>query len=100
MSDLVELGPYLGVALDKNKVTPLAGIKSLLSAKGSTAEVVHVTGSNTVSNSNLFNIFSFEIVKKDGSSVKYDAAQYSASSKGMISGAGAIPVKAVEMFIT
>ena len=96
MSDFVELGPYSGVALDKNKVTPLAGIKNLLSAKGSTAEVVHSTGANTVSNSNLFNIFSFEIVKKDGSSIKYDATQYTAASKGIISGAGALPIKAVK----
>jgi beta-glucosidase len=96
MSDLVELGPYSGIALDKNKVTPLAGIKNLLSAKGSSAEVVYSTGANTVSNSNLFNIFSFEIVKKDGSSVNYDATQYTASSKGIITGAGALPIKAVK----
>jgi beta-glucosidase-like glycosyl hydrolase len=96
MADIVELGPYSGIALDKNKVTPLAGIKNLLSAKGSTAEVVYNIGANTVSNSNLFNVYGFEIVKKDGLSVKYDASQFAASSKGITSGSGLLPVKAVK----
>ena len=96
MADIVELGPYSGTALDKNKVTPLAGIKNLLSAKGSTAEVVYNIGANTVSNGNLFNIYGFEIVKKDGSSVKYDAAQFTSSSKGITCGSGLLPQKAVK----
>jgi beta-glucosidase-like glycosyl hydrolase len=99
MSDLVELGPYSGTALDKNKISPLAGIKNLLSAKGSTAEVVHSTGANTVTNYNLFNIYWFEIVNKDGTSVRYDATQFTTSSKGITVGAGALPVKTVKGII-
>ncbi len=99
MADIVELGPYSGTILDKNKVTPLAGIKNLLSAKGSTAEVVHNVGANTVIDCNLFNIYYFEIVKKDGSSVKYDATQFTASSEGITSGSGALPQKAVKSIV-
>ncbi|MCJ7446806.1 MAG: glycoside hydrolase family 3 C-terminal domain-containing protein [Bacteroidales bacterium] len=95
-ADKVELGPYSGTPLDKNKVTPLSGIKSLLAAKGSTAEVVYNAGANTVSSCNLFNINWFEIVKKDGSSVKYDATQITASSKGITFSSGVLPQKSVK----
>ena len=96
LADKVELGPYSGVALDKNKITPLAGIKSLLSAKGSKAEVVYNVGANTVSDGNLFNIYSFEIVRNNGASVKYDATQLTASSKGIAFGTGVLPQKALK----
>lgn len=95
-ADKVELGPYSGKPLEKNKVTPLSGIKSLLSTKGSAAEVVYNEGANTVSRSNLFNIYWFEIVKRDGSSVQYDATQITASSKGITFGSGLLPLKSVK----
>ena len=95
-SDKVELGPYSGIPLEANKVTPFAGIKKLLSAKGSKAEVVSLAGANTVSTSNLFNVYSFDIVRKDGSAVKYDAAKFAESSKGIVFGSGILPVKAVK----
>jgi beta-glucosidase len=96
MADIVELGPYSGTALDKNKVTPLAGIKNFLSSKGSAAEVVYNIGANTVNNCNLFNVYGFEIVRKDGSTVKYDASQFTASSQGITCGSGTFPIKAVK----
>ncbi len=95
-ADKVELGPYSGMPLDKNKISPLSGIKSLLSSVGSTAEVVYKAGANTVSNSNLFNIFWFEMVKKDGSSARMDATQFTASSKGIVCGSGLLPQKSVK----
>ncbi|NMC40986.1 MAG: carbohydrate-binding protein, partial [Bacteroidales bacterium] len=94
--DKVELGPYSGMPLDKNRVTPLSGIKSLLSAKGSTTEVVYKEAANTVSSSNLFNINYFEIVKNDGSSVRFDASKFTASSKGIAIGTGAMPIPSLK----
>ena len=96
MVDTVELGPYSGIALDKNRITPLAGIKNLLAAKGSPAEVVYCKGANTVCTSNLFNIYWFEIVKGNGSVVRYDAAQITSSSKGITVGGGLLPQKCVK----
>ncbi len=98
-ADKVELGPYSGTPLEKNKVTPLAGIKNLLALKGATTEVVCNAGANTVSNSNLFNIYWFEIVKKDGSVVRYDASQTSATSKGITIGSGLLPQKSVKSIV-
>lgn len=95
-ADRVELGPYSGTALDKNMVSPLSGIKSLLSAKGSNAEVVCKEGANSVTSSNLFNIFWFETVKKDGSSARVDATRFTASSKGIATGSGAMPQASVK----
>jgi beta-glucosidase len=95
-ADKVELGPYSGEPLDINKVTPLSGIKSLLSAKGSAAEVGYKEGANTVSGSNLFNVNSFEIVKNDGSSATYDATRFTASSMGIAVGTGALPIASLK----
>ena len=95
-ADKVELGPYSGSPLKSNMITPLAGIKTLLASKGSTAEVLYSAGANTLSRSNLFNIFWFEMVKKDGSAVKYNATNFSASSKGITAGAGMMPEKSVK----
>ncbi len=55
-----------------------------------------IVGANTVSNSNLFNIYWFEIVKKDGSSSRMDATQVAASSKGITIGSGLLPQKSVK----
>jgi len=92
----VELGPYSGKPLESNMISPLSGIKSLLASKKSTTEVVYSSGANTLSRSNLFNIFWFEMVKKDGSVVKYDAPNFSGSSKGITAGAGMTGEKSVK----
>jgi hypothetical protein len=52
-----------------------------------------------VTNYNLFNIYWFEIVNKDGTSVRYDATKFTTSSKGITVGAGALPVKTVKGII-
>ncbi|MBG0857908.1 MAG: glycoside hydrolase family 3 C-terminal domain-containing protein [Bacteroidales bacterium] len=95
-ADKVELGPYSGMPPDKNRVIPLSGIKSFLSAKGSTTEVVYKEGANTVNNSNLFNVNYFEIVKNDGSSARFDATKFMASSKGIAIGTGALPIPSLK----
>lgn len=92
----VELGPYSGKPLESNMISPLAGIKTLLASKNSTTEVVYSSGANTLSRSNLYNIFWFEMVKKDGSVVKYDAPNFSGSSKGITAGAGMTGEKSVK----
>lgn len=98
-ADKVELGPYSGTPLEKNMVTPLEGIRSLLEEKGTSTEVVYNEGANTVSNSNLFNVFWFEVARKDGSVTRYDAAQPSATSKGITIGSGSLPQKSVKSII-
>jgi beta-glucosidase len=95
-ADKVELGPYSGTPLEKNKVTPLEGLRSLLETKGASTEVVYLEGANTVSNSNLFNIYWFEVVRKDGSIIRYDAGQPSETSKGIIISSGILPQKSVK----
>ena len=98
-ADKVELGPYSGKTLDVNMVSPLSGIKNLLSAKGSSAEIVYNAGGNTVNMSNLFNIYAFEIVRKNRSVTKYDAAQFTASSKGITAIAGMTYIKSVKNIV-
>jgi len=95
-ADKVELGPYSGLTLEANMITPLTGIKTLLASKGSTAEVGYSEGGNTLSMSNMFNIFWFEMVKKDGSVVRYDATKFNASAKGITVGSGLTPEKSVK----
>ena len=98
-ADKVELGPYSGMPLEKNMITPLAGIKNYLSSKVSAAEVEHTAGANTVNNSNMFNVFWFEIVNKDGSSLHVDATEYTSASKGIIAGSGLLPIKSLKNIV-
>lgn len=95
-ADKVELGPYSGVPLSKNMVTPLIGIKNLLATSESGAEVIHREGANTTSRDNLFNVFWFEVVKSDGSTSRFDATKFSSSSENIIAGAGALPQSSVK----
>lgn len=95
-ADKVELGPYSGQTLPENMITPLSGIKDFLKSINSTVEIVHSAGANTLSSSNLFNIFWFELVKNDGKTVRFDANKFTASSKGIISSAGMTPEKSVK----
>ena len=87
-SDEVELGPYSGRPAPENMISPLAGIKSYISRKGLSTEVVHSSGGNTESKSNLLYVAGFELQKTDGSITKYDATKYIAASKGITVGSG------------
>ncbi len=94
-ADKVELGPYTGMTLEANRITPLSGIKTLLESKGSSAEIVYSEGGNTLSMSNMFNIFWFEVVKNDGSVVRYHATDFDASAKGITAGSEITPEKSL-----
>lgn len=87
-ADDVELGPYSGRPAQENMITPLAGIKKYLEEKGLSTEVVHSSGGNSTSKSNLLYIANFELKKADGSVAKYDATKYNSSSKGITVGSG------------
>ena len=87
-ADEVELGPYSGRPEQGNMVTPFAGIKKWLEEKGYETEVVHSSGGNTMSKSNLLYVADFELYKSDGSVNKYDATKYSAASEGITVGSG------------
>jgi beta-glucosidase-like glycosyl hydrolase len=87
-SDEVELGPYSGRPDEKNTITPLAGIKKYIAKKGLSTEVLHSSGGNTASKSNLLYVAGFELQKKDGSIKKYDATKYASASKGITVGSG------------
>jgi beta-glucosidase-like glycosyl hydrolase len=87
-SDEVELGPYSGRPDEKSMVSPLAGIKKYVAMKGLSTEVVHSSGGNTASKSNLLYVAGFELQKADGSIKKYDATKYAFASKGITVGSG------------
>jgi len=95
-ADKVELGPYSGQTLESNMITPLTGIKNLLESKELTTEIVYSEGGNTTSMSNMFNIFWFEVVKKDGSVERYDATNFQASATGITAGSGLTPEESVK----
>jgi hypothetical protein len=84
----VELGPYSGRPEKDNMITPLAGIEKYIAEKGYKTEVVHSSGGNTSSKSNLLYVVSFELQKSDGTIAKHDATKYNSASKGITVGSG------------
>jgi beta-glucosidase len=86
--DKVELGPYSGRPAQESMISPLAGITSYFKNKGLNTEIVHGSGGNTSSKSNLLYVANFELIKADGSVTKFDATKFSASSKGITVGSG------------
>ncbi len=87
-SDEVELGPYSGRPAQENMITPFAGIKKYVAEKGLSTEVVHSSGANATSKSNLLYVVAFELKKSNGAVSKHDATKYSAASKGITVGSG------------
>jgi len=87
-SDKVELGPYSGRPAQENMITPLAGIKKYVAEKGLSTEILHSSGANTSSKSNLLYVVGFEIKKTNGTSTKHDATKYNSASKGITVGSG------------
>ena len=87
-ADQVELGPYSGRPAPENMISPVAGIKKAISEKGLSAEVLHSSGGNTASKSNLLYVAGFELKKADGTISRFDATKFSASSSGITIGTG------------
>ena len=87
-ADEVELGPYSGRPVEENMISPLAGIKKYISKKGLSTEVLHSSGGNTASKSNLLYVAGFELQKSNGSVSKYDATKYTSASNGITVGSG------------
>jgi beta-glucosidase-like glycosyl hydrolase len=87
-ADEVVLGPYSGRPEQSNMVSPLAGITRYLNEKGSNIQIVHSSGGNTSSKSNLLYVANFELKKIDGTVTKFDATKYSAASPGITVGSG------------
>ena len=87
-ADEVELGPYSGRPEADNMISPLKGIEKYLGEKGYDTEVVHSSGGNTSSKSNLLYVVNFELYKSNGSVSKHDATKYSAASEGITVGSG------------
>lgn len=94
-SEEVELGPYSGRPEATNMITPLAGIEKYFNEKGYETEIVHSSGANTTSKSNLLYVASFELQKSDGSVKEYNATKYSAASEGITVGSGMGPLDQV-----
>lgn len=84
----VELGPYSGRPEQANIITPVAGIENYLRENGYETEMVHSSGANTTSKSNLLYIARFELQKSDGSVTEYDATNFSDASEGITVGSG------------
>ncbi|MDA3832421.1 MAG: glycoside hydrolase family 3 C-terminal domain-containing protein, partial [Spirochaetales bacterium] len=87
-ADEVELGPYSGRPEQDNMITPVAGIENYLKENGYDLKVVHSSGGNTSSKSNLLYVVSFELYKADGTSAKHDATKFSAATEGITVGSG------------
>ncbi|MDA3927666.1 MAG: glycoside hydrolase family 3 C-terminal domain-containing protein [Prolixibacteraceae bacterium] len=87
-ADEVELGPYSGRPEQDNMITPVAGIEKYIAENGYSTEVVHSSGGNTASKSNLLYVAGFELQKSDGSTSKHDATKYSSASEGITVGSG------------
>ena len=87
-ADDVELGPYSGRPEESAMISPYAGIKSWLAAKGYDVDVRLAAGGDIKSKSNLLYIAYFEIEKTDGSVTRYDATKYTASAEGVTVGSG------------
>ncbi len=88
-ADEVELGPYSGRPSEENLITPVAGVQAYIESKGLKTEVVHSSGGNTASKSNLVYISEFELYKSTGGkTTKYDATKYAAASEGITVGSG------------
>ncbi len=87
-ADDVELGPYSGRPEASAMISPYAGIKAWLAAKGYDVDVRLAVGGDIKSKSNLLYIGYFEIEKTDGSVTHYDATKYSACADGITVGSG------------
>ena len=87
-ADEVELGPYSGRPAPENMISPLEGIRQYLEENGFSVEILHSSGGNTSSKSNLLYVSAFEVKKVDGTLIHYNATQYSAASKGITVGSG------------
>ena len=83
-----ELGPYSGRPEESSRISPYQGIKQYIADKGLDIDVTVASGASTKSKSNLLYIGYFETVKADGTTRRYDATQYSASSDGITIGSG------------
>ncbi|MEZ5070117.1 MAG: glycoside hydrolase family 3 C-terminal domain-containing protein [Bacteroidales bacterium] len=87
-ADEVELGPYSGRPNEENLISPLAGIRKYVEEKGLSTEIVHHSGGNTASKSNLLYVAGFELYKANGEAKAYDATKYSFASEGITVGSG------------
>ena len=87
-ADDVELGPYSGRPEASAMISPYAGIKAWLAAKGYDVDVRLAVGGDIKSKSNLLYIGYFEIEKTDGSVTHYDATKYTACADGITVGSG------------
>ena len=87
-ADDVELGPYSGRPEASAMISPYAGIKAWLAAKGYDVDVRLAVGGDIKSKSNLLYIGYFEIGKTDGSVTRYDATKYTAAADGITVGSG------------
>jgi beta-glucosidase len=83
-AERVELGPYSGEVVDSLKITPLTGIRNYIKQNDLKTEVVYSPGANTTKRSDFFTINGFSIVRNNGTVKNYDAANYDASAKGVI----------------
>jgi len=87
-ADEVELGPYSGRPDRSVLISPLEGIRNYISENGLETEILHSSGGNTASKSNLLYVAGFELQKSDGTLTRHDATKYSAASEGITTGSG------------
>lgn len=83
----VELGDYSGEVEANLKISPLSGIQNYIKQKGLNTQVVFSSGGNTERKNDFFSFIGFFTLYKDGTTKKYDATKFDASSKGLITSA-------------
>ncbi|MEJ2594444.1 MAG: glycoside hydrolase family 3 C-terminal domain-containing protein [bacterium] len=83
-ADRVELGDYSGEVEPSLKISPLAGIRDYIEKNGLNAEVVHSSGGNTERKNDFYTLINFSTIDKDGTVKEYDATQFDAAAKGLI----------------
>jgi beta-glucosidase-like glycosyl hydrolase len=83
-ADKAELGDYSGEVEANLKSSPLSGIQNYIKNSGANIEVVHSSGGNTERRTDFLTLNGFTTVKKDGTKKEYNAANFNASARGII----------------
>jgi beta-glucosidase-like glycosyl hydrolase len=83
-ADKTELGDYSGEVEADLKSSPLSGIQNYIKKSGANVEIVFSSGGNTERRTDFLTLNSFTTVKKDGSKKDYNAANFNASARGII----------------
>jgi beta-glucosidase-like glycosyl hydrolase len=84
-SDKIELGDYSGPVEPALRITPLQGIQNYIKENNLNTEIISRSSGNTERKTDFFTMIGFSSVNTQGEVKAYNATNYDASSKGLIS---------------